>query len=229
MLDPDRRKPGAADIATQLRRDINKGNLRFNDRLPPERRLADAHGVARGTIRAALNLLSDQGYVEIRPGSGTYVIRQNDETLPDALENANPLELMDARFALEPHTCRLAVLHGRRADFDKLEELCQRMEAPDVDPLTFSEADTEFHRTLVQSTRNGLMVWIIDQITKVRNQDEWMRMRQLTLNGEIIARYNVQHRELLAALRAREPEQAAMLMKRHLEAARLSLTRAAAT
>jgi len=229
MDQTDTGKPGANDIAMMLTREITKGNLGHNERLPPERRLADSYGVARGTIRAALNLLAARNLVEIRAGSGTYVTFHTDQAPPEALENANPLELMDVRFALEPHTCRLAVLHGRRADFDHLEELCRQMEASGGDAVSFSTADTEFHRTLAKCTRNGLLVWIIDQITQVRNQDEWTRMRQLTLNGDIITRYNDQHRRMLAALRAREPERAAELMKEHLETARLSLTRAAAT
>jgi GntR family uxuAB operon transcriptional repressor len=52
-------------------------------------------------------------------------------------------------------------------------------------------------------------------------------MRQVTLDSSIIRQYNAQHRDILNALRAREPERAAMKMKEHLETARLSLTRAA--
>ena len=59
--------------------------------------------------------------------------------------------------------------------------------------------------------------------------DEWTRMRHLTLDEGIIAQYNGQHRELLNAIRSREPERAAAKMKEHLETARLSLTRAADT
>ena len=52
-------------------------------------------------------------------------------------------------------------------------------------------------------------------------------MRHLTLNETTIARYNTQHRQILNAIRTREPERVATLMKEHLETARLSLTRAA--
>lgn len=223
------RKLGSAEIAAQIRRQISEGILLLNDRLPPERQLAETYRVARGTIREALNKLSDQDYVEIRPGSGTYVVHAPGEISLSAIENANPLELMDARFALEPHICRLAVLHGRRADFARLQDLCAKMEDSVIDPAGFAEADTEFHRMLAQCTHNGLLIWIIDLITSVRSQDEWTRMRRLTLGEKIIAQYNAQHRQILDAIGAREPERAASLMKQHLETARLSLTRAVAT
>jgi DNA-binding FadR family transcriptional regulator len=222
-------KMGSADIATLIRREISKGNLRLHDRLQPERKLAESYGVARGTIREALNRLEDENFVEIRAGSGTYVTFQPREVNSSAIEDANPLELMDTRFALEPHICRLAVLHGRRSDFDLMERLCDQMDTNQDDSVAFAEADTEFHRTLVKCTRNGLLTWIIDQITSVRSQDEWTRMRHLTLDGGIIRQYNQQHRQILNAIRAREPERAATAMKEHLETARLSLTRAVET
>ena len=230
-------KLGAADIAAVLRREIAGEILHLHDRLPPERRLAGRFGVARGTVREALNRLASEGLVEVRAGSGTYVVRTPAATGAPAaaaatdapVEHATPLELMDARFAIEPHVCRLAVLHGRRADFDALEALCTRMEHSTDDPAAFSAADTRFHRRLVECTRNGLLIWIVDQMTSVRGQAEWTKMRRLTLTDEIIALYNQQHCRILDAIRAREPDRAANLMKEHLETARLSLTRAAET
>jgi len=222
-------KPGAAEIASRLRRDIANQILGVHDRLPAERHLAQTYDVARGTIREALNRLADQGLVEIRPGSGTYVLQGPDAGPTSAIANATPLELMDTRFALEPHICRLAVLHGRRPDFDKLEALCTRMDECAGDSAAFAVADTEFHRGLADSTRNGLLIWIITQITEVRGQQEWTRMRHLTLNDRIIGLYASQHHQILTAIRARDPEQAAKLMKAHLETARLSLTRAVET
>jgi GntR family uxuAB operon transcriptional repressor len=136
---------------------------------------------------------------------------------------------MDARFALEPHMCRLAVLHARRDDLDAAEALLARMEASVTDPAEFSAADTAFHLWVAQITGNALLIWISDQINFVRAKEEWSRMLQITLDPATIREYNLQHRQIVEAIRAREPERAASAMKQHLETARLSLTRAAAT
>jgi GntR family uxuAB operon transcriptional repressor len=144
-------------------------------------------------------------------------------------ESARPLELIDARFALEPHICRLAVLHGRGRDFDRLEVLLEVMERSVEDPTTFAEADSDFHARLAEATGNSLLAWIIAQVNLVRSREEWTRMRHLTLERGIIAQYNDQHRQIVNAIVARDGEQAAALMQRHLETARLSLTRAMAT
>lgn len=222
-------KNGASSIAALIRRDISDGTLQMHDRLSSERVLAETYKVARGTVREALNMLSAENLVEIRRGSGTYVVQPQAVQIPYSIEHASPLELMDTRFALEPHICRLAVMNGRRSDFDQLEALCDKMDQCHDNAAGFSEADTDFHRMLAQSTRNSLLIWIIDQITSVRSQDEWTRMRHLTLGDRIIAQYNTQHRRILEAIRNREPERAANMMKEHLETARLSLTRAADT
>jgi GntR family uxuAB operon transcriptional repressor len=142
---------------------------------------------------------------------------------------ARPLELMDARFALEPHICRLAVLHARGRDLDEMELLLEKMESCGSNMQLFSEADTEWHTRLAESTGNSLLIWIVGQINSVRNQPEWSNMLQITLDEEVVGIYNKQHRQILNAIRTREPEQAAILMKEHLETARLSLTRSAST
>ncbi|RMD88799.1 MAG: FadR family transcriptional regulator [Alphaproteobacteria bacterium] len=219
---------GSADIAAAIRREISSGKLRRNERLPAERELAVQYGVARNTVRQALRRLEEEGFLEIRPGSGTYVIWAQAGAGHDAITSANPLELMDARFALEPHICRLCVLHGRRDDFERLERLCETMEASTSDPQGFSEADSDWHRVLAEATGNRLLIWVIHQINGVRGQEEWTRMRQLTLDEAMIRTYNTQHRAILDAIRLRDAERAASLMKEHLETARLSLTRAAA-
>ena len=223
------KRHGAAEVASTIRKAIEEQIYRPHDRLPSERILSEEHGVSRGTIRDALTRLEREGLVEIRAGSGTYVTSKDEITGQKVISDARPLELIDTRFALEPHICRLSVLHAQEADLERLEALVKRMEENAHDRRTFSEADTEFHLELVRSTGNSLLIWIITQINDVRTQDQWARMRRLTLDEHIIRTYNTQHRLILDALRARDPERAAMLMKDHLETARRSLTRAAET
>ena len=223
------RKANSAQVAASIPGQITSGTLAPGDRLPPERQLSVQYSVARGTVRHALNLLERQNLVETRAGSGTYVVGNTPTAANAVLTNTRPLELMDARFAIEPHCCRLAVLHGRQSDFDRLEDLCAVMEQSVDDPNAFSTADTEFHICLTESAHNGMLAWMMEQITLARSLDEWKQMRNLTLNESIIRTYNTQHRQVLTAIREREPERAAELMKRHLETARLTLTRAAQT
>jgi DNA-binding FadR family transcriptional regulator len=224
-----RKRIGSADIAALLRREIVGGKLQLHDALPGERQLAETYGVSRGTVRQALARLEREKLVETRRGSGSYVVHSDAAPASALFGSARPLELIDARFALEPHICRLAVLHATPADFARAEVLLATMEASVGDPLEFSLADTRFHALLAESTNNALLVWMVAQINAVRSQEQWAHMRNITLNEAMITTYNEQHRAIFDAVRGRQPERAADLMKQHLETARLSLTRAAAT
>ena len=229
MTIDENKKLSSSDLTRLLRQTISNGEFSPQDRLPSERVLSERFGTARGTVRSALAKLEREGVVETRPGSGTYVAGEEGMVTNQIVANASPLELIDARFALEPHSCRLAVLNARGADFDKLDKLMDEMEAAADNPARFSELDTRFHALIAETTGNSLLIWIVAQINSVRNQEQWSLMRHLTLNEEMIHQYNEQHREIVAAIKNREPERAAQLMKNHLESARLSLTRSAAT
>lgn len=222
-------KYGAENIASELRRGIINGEILVSEKLPAERELAEKFRVSRGTVRSALSKLEKEKFIEIKPGSGAFVIYETSTIPVSEVKNANPLELIDARFALEPHICRLAVLHGKKEQFQKLETLVEAMAKSVKDPTQFASADTAFHQVLADCTGNNLLIWIINQINSVRGQDEWTKARHLTLNDNIIRTYNIQHNQILLAIKSREPEKAASFMKEHLEIARLSLTRAAGT
>ena len=223
------KKIGAVDISVKIRNEIRDGVLELNEKLPSERLLAEFYGVSRGTIRSALHNLQHQNLISIKPGSGAFIIYERSKVIVSPMENANPLELIDARFAIEPHICRLSILHGKREHFEKLEKYTKIMEKNLEDIKGFAIADTNFHKTLAESTGNNLLIWIISQITAARSLPKWTNARNLTLNKEIVMLYNIQHRNILSSLLAREPELAATAMKEHLETARLSLTRASGT
>lgn len=222
-------KIGSSGIASKIREEILTGAIAFRDRLPSERVFTEIYSVSRGTVRAALKHLEAEKLIEIRSGSGAFVSYDRSQNIISPIENANPFELIDARFALEPHVCRLVTLYGTKENFDTLDKLAYEMEKSANDPIEFASTDTTFHTTLTESTGNNLLIWIISQITAVRGQAEWTKARNLTLNNETIQVYNKQHRQIIDAIKSREPENAASFMKNHLETARLSLTRASGT
>lgn len=220
-------KLGAGEIATQLRRQITGGVLSDGERLPPERAFAERFGVSRGTVRDALRRLEEAGFVERRAGSGTYVSVTRDNGVPDIAQVTSPLELVDARFALEPQIARLAVLNATEFHLEKAESALLSMESSVGATDPFAEADDAFHLALAECTKNALLVWITRRVSDVRRNAKWSQMRSMTLNPEMIAKYNAQHREILDAVRARDADRAAVAMTKHLNLARESLILAA--
>ena len=221
-------KVGAGDIAVYVRRRITGGELLNGERLPPERAFAEQFGVSRGTVRDALRRLEEGGFVEKRPGSGTYVAYSEVETSSIA-RSTSPLELIDTRYALEPQIVRLAVLNATERALAKAERALEVMERSERDADAFALSDETFHLALAECTRNAMLVWITERVSEVRNNAEWARMRQITLSPGMIRRYNAQHREVFEAVRQRDAERAARGMRMHLDLARKSLVDAASS
>ncbi|ALE82775.1 hypothetical protein XF36_06060 [Pseudonocardia sp. HH130629-09] len=61
-------------IAEDLRHRIRDGELMPGSFLPSEAQLCEQHGVARGTVRAALAVLVGDGVAEVVPGVGRRVV-----------------------------------------------------------------------------------------------------------------------------------------------------------
>ena len=222
-------KIGAGDIAVNVRRRINDGELLHGERLPPERTFANQLGVSRGTVRDALKRLEEGGFVERRPGSGTYVTCSEADRTVSIAQSTSPLELIDTRYALEPQIVRLAVLNATEQALAKAERALAVMERSERAPDPFSAADAAFHLALAECTRNAMLVWITRCVGEVRNNAKWARMRQLTLSTRMIRRYNEQHREVFEAVRGRDAERGAKAMQAHLDLARRSLVAAASS
>ena len=99
-------------IADQIRDLIRSGEFVAGARLPPERDLARQLGVSRPSVREALIALEVEGLVEVRIGSGIYVLGPGvkadagdapgaDAAAVDVHSTAGPFELMRARYTIE--------------------------------------------------------------------------------------------------------------------------------
>lgn len=212
-------------ITSRLKRAIETGVFSDGDQLPPERQLALSLGTARSTIRKALDQLESRGLVVRRVGSGTFVNYGGPLHTADAdvVDLVSPLQLIEARFAVEPYMARLAAIHATGRDLDNFETVLQRIEACGSDQDQFTQWDAEFHLQLARCSRNPLLFKVYQEINSVRSHAQWNRMKRLILVPEKIAAYNAQHRAIFDALCARDAQAAVDAITGHLETARQDL------
>src|SRR6478672_2477976 len=87
-------------IADQIAALIDRGEYGVGQRLPPERDLAKQLGVSRPSVREALIALEVEGYVEVRIGSGVYVVERTPRaaSVEPLAEDSGPFELIKARW-----------------------------------------------------------------------------------------------------------------------------------
>ena len=112
----------ADDLAERIRRLIISEDIAEGARLPPERDLAERFGASLPTVSQALRTLSLMGLVEIRRGSGAYVVRRP-ETMVTAsvnlmldLDQRSLSDLMQLRLWLETLGSRQALAPPGTAD-----------------------------------------------------------------------------------------------------------------
>ena len=174
-------------------------------------------------MREALKRLEALQLLSRRVGSGTFVSHR---PMLDGQSIANvtsPLELIEARDALEPRIAALAAVNATAKDLAKIEAALLRLERSGKDRESFSLADERFHQAVAECTRNPLMIWLYQQINDVRSHSQWNRMKEAILSQDRIAEYNAQHRELYEALASHNVDRAVQAVERHLEKARLDL------
>lgn len=223
-LDTIRTRAGASGIATMLKKAIADGQYQPDERLPPERELADHFGAARNTVRQALNLLEKDGLVIRRAGSGTYIqtafVEPGLPSLREIAEITSPVELIDVRIAIEPVIVQMASANATSRDVDEIERHLNELEDARGDYDRFSIADETFHMAIAQATRNPLFVWIYAGVNDVRGHENWDKMKKSVLSVTEIETYNSEHRQLWDAIAHRDSQRAKQLMISHLNHAR---------
>lgn len=219
---------GVAAISAYLKRAIETGAYSEGDQLPPERHLAATFKAARSTVRRALDRLEKEGLVSRRLGSGTFVgtLNATGRRTVALVDELSPLQLIEARQAVEPLTTRLAVLHATGRDLDDLEAVLTQAEASSGDKDLFSKWDGDFHLLIARASANPLLLGVYRQINHVRLHAQWDAMKEEVLTPEVIVTYNRQHRAILNAMLVRDAQLAQALMAEHLETARDHLVKA---
>ena len=218
-------------ITAQLREAIRSGFYVTGDQLPAERELAERFATARSTIRKVLLNLETDGLIERRVGSGTFV-KCDDMAIDAAREivsRVSPLELIEARLAVEPHMIRLAVLNATANEIGMLESILDDLERCRTDKEAFSRHDSMFHEWLARSSKNPLLLHLYQQINAVRGHDQWDAMKNKILTPDEIDAYNRQHRALFEAIERRDLVSAVEHINDHLEKARQDLMGASET
>lgn len=214
------RQSTAEMVARELMRHvIHSEHIRAGDRLPSERELAEAFGVGRAAVREALKSLSILGVLDIRPGSGAYLIPPNSEILSNTFEIGLLLgeqsvdEIVEIRTLLEVAIARLAAERRDGTDIDELETIVRKMSVIDT-PDEFTELDIAFHLRLAACTRNRTLVDLLTSVQSLLRV--WIIRITTAQTGDFVA----PHREVLEAVRAGNPDAAERAMRSHMLDAR---------
>ncbi|RSN20881.1 GntR family transcriptional regulator [Streptomyces sp. WAC 05977] len=216
VADVEREQVWSATV-DHLRTMIDSGRLPAGSRLPAERALCEQLGISRGSLRQALRVLDSIGYVQVRPGSGTYVRENLDEQpLRGWFSEHEQLveKLFDLRTTVEPTLAeRLALDHTPRV-LDRLAGTVEEMDraAADGDMLRVIAADAEFHRVIAENAGNDDVTDLLRSVLSLVGEE---RRAALRLPGQIRKAVD-EHRAILEAIRGSDAAAAREITLRHL-------------
>jgi len=207
------------DLA-RIRQFVERSELTEQQRLPPERELAETLGLTRNRLRSGLRKLEAEGLIWRHVGKGTFLgqrpmMNGADFQIPALLDVTNPREVMEARLAFEPELARLAAFRANGRDFAEMENCLAKMNAA-PDWYAWEIWDGRLHRTIAQATGNVLMLVMFDTALSNRNRDIWGQLRRRNDRPGRMVEATNEHRAIVAAIREREPERAQDLMRSHL-------------
>ncbi|MEW1718044.1 FadR/GntR family transcriptional regulator [Streptomyces sp. NPDC093109] len=221
LLRPVVRESSVSEVAKRLLDHLSAGDIKPGTRLPAERQLAEALGVARSSVRGALSALDVLGIIEIRPGSGSYVREGTSEFLPRAINwglmlgQRRTQDLVEVRTHLEGVSARLAAERADDEDVARLEEHLRRMRDAGTDAASFIDADIAFHLETANIAGNSVLTDILHSIRALLQV--WME-RVSDLEGTVSGTL-CEHDAVLAAIRDRDPDAANEAMAEHMRMA----------
>ena len=231
------RVPKTAElVATRIRRQIIRGDLKEGDTLPPETALMEHFGVSRPTLREAFRVLESEALISIHRGShgGARVHTPNGDVAARyaglVLEHrgATLADVYEARAVLEPLCAGIVAARRTAKDLARLWQAVEEAEAAYEDGTRAVQIQTDFHSLVIDLSHNetvrvlsGMLRHIIHTATlsRVERDAGTPAERDATHQG---AR---SHRRLVELIEARDVEGAEALWRKHLtETSRFLLT-----
>lgn len=211
-------------LAREVLRLIEDEDLGPGARIPSVRELAERFSVAAPTMREALTLLQMAGNLDIRHGSGIYV--RSPETrlvltnpYGTNLDSSTILQLLEARRIIEPRTAAMAAELASEEQLqglaDVLAEAEQHLASGDHArrDLDMVSATMRFHRGIADAAGNRVLAEVVHTLTELRVKEQLI---VLDVYDDPV-RDHQQHRDIYAALAARDPVAAEERMRDHLD------------
>ena len=224
LFKPVAQKRASDTIAEQIKEMIYSGELKPEDRLPAERELALALKTGRMTVREALRMLEESGFIHIRQGAeGGAFIKELDgssmtKTLTDLVKvgNVSLQELTEARVAIE--TIILESIIGRITD-EQLDLLRMNLEQCET---AYPKSDgnrqngepylINFHLLLASFSQNSLLRYFLQSMIDFSTNYIHQYAPSFITHSDHLS----QHRDIYEALRSKNPVRCRQALEFHL-------------
>lgn len=204
-FEPLARQTLSAEIRNQLQRTIEDGTLPPGSRLSSERELCEQFGVARTSVREAIQGLISLGLVE-RRGNRTFVAEELPGVMPDLVDGrkVRVQELFEVRRLIELPMVKLAACRATTLERAEISTIAKEF-TPDLEILEFRRLDRAFHWALARSSHNALLTEIYGKVLEALfGSGEFEAMlgsiQNATAVRRLITQSGKEHRQIADAL-----------------------------
>ena len=193
---------------------IDSGVFPPGSRLPGERDLAQKFGVSRVAVREAEIALQAQGRLEIKVGSGAYVLDGSNSAL-NGLPKVGPFELTEARALFEAESAALAAPIITDEVLEELGSYIDIMSGKISSDMSADEADAEFHNAIARATNNHAIMFVIDSMWKMHTEAAQLQKVYKDVCDKDSSHREDEHKAILEALKNRDSSEARKAMRAH--------------
>lgn len=203
-------------VAGRIAERIAAGEFAVGQRLPSERDLATSYKVSRPTMREAIIALEVDGLIEVKQGSGIYVIAVNLRNGKAGFAGVGPFELLEARRAVESEAAALAAARASEEDLAQIAALLERMSTLADDYVAAEVVDRQFHVQIARASQNSALLSAVESLWEARLQSPQQKLLSEKAHTAGIGPRIEEHEAILEGLRARVPGRARNAMRDHL-------------
>jgi DNA-binding FadR family transcriptional regulator len=207
-------------LIARITADITSGRLKPGARLPTEQELIAATGVSRTVVREAVAALRADGLVVTRQGVGAFVaetVRRPFRIEFDELRTLREvLEVMELRTGIEIEAAGLAAERATPAHLRRITECFEEIGAVVRRDESAVDQDYAFHCSIAEATGNAQFKRLLEYLGRFMIPRHTIKGPGLTPDRAYLEKVQVEHRDIIAAIRQRAVPQARAAMRRHL-------------
>ncbi|WP_386082579.1 FCD domain-containing protein [Vreelandella sp. F11] len=212
------------ELARDLKILIQQKGYKVGDRIMTERQISEALNVGRSAAREAILMLEIDELVEVRKGSGIYLLSDSRSVAKPVVDDVGPFELLQARQLLESSIAGFAAVTVTKNDIVRMREALD-MERKGIEEKNNDYSSDElFHRLIAEATQNSVLVDMVSELWAKRDQSlMWARLHERIFDTNYREKWLKDHQDILSALQLKDAEGARKAMWVHLDNVRDTL------
>jgi GntR family transcriptional regulator, transcriptional repressor for pyruvate dehydrogenase complex len=221
------RKGISEQVADKIKKKIQNGEYKVDERIPGERDMAIELSVSRNTVREAYKILEAYGYLTAKHGTGVFVSSPEHQikkmTEAFFVSSDQIKDFFSVRKIMEEWTVRWSI---ENSDSDLVNEIdsiikeAVKVVENENDSARLAELDQKFHLTLANKSKNVVLIRLMNYLVDLLSES---RMKSIHIPGR--AYQSVQeHIKIFEAIKQKDISLAQMYMNQHLESVEHSIT-----